>query len=119
MPRTAQKGVSKKKRWNQKKKVGVQSKSENKGLPGPFIQAYGDPVQRALISRDAWDKFYKSDAGKKRALGMVSRLADDTADKQINLNANYAIKVKTDAAALAAVIKENSSQKAAARKAGK
>jgi len=119
MPRAAQKGVSKKKKWNQKKKVGVESRSENKGLPGFYIQSYGDPVQRALISRDAWDKFYKTDAGKMRATRMVARLADDTADKLVNLESNYAIKVKTDKDGIADVIKENAVKKALARKAGK
>lgn len=64
----------KKKGWNIKKKEeGVRKSIVGRGLPKKYIQQFGTPFEVTLISRNAWNQFYKSPAGKARAEKLVER----------------------------------------------
>lgn len=90
MAKGQRKPKSGKKKWNQKKKIqGEGATYENKGLPRKYIQEYGIPVERALISSTAWDMFYKSNAGKDRARRILQQIRDDAAEKDVLLASQY------------------------------
>jgi hypothetical protein len=59
MPRHAQKASKSKKKKTKK--------STLRGLPRAFIQEYGKPVTFTMISKAAWDQFYKDPDGQTRA----------------------------------------------------
>ncbi|HXU95457.1 MAG TPA: hypothetical protein VFP45_03375 [Candidatus Nitrosotalea sp.] len=77
--------TSTKKKWNQKKKSGQPAKNPNRGLPGDYIQRYGDPSVRTLISGDAWSEFYSSTAGRTRATKLAARYARRLAQQEQKL----------------------------------
>lgn len=105
--------------WNQKPKGKGKSSGGNRGLPGKFIQQYGDAVERQMITKQVWNEFYKSPEGKKRATDIMARYFEDNAARQIAINDQGVSVPVRDDKAIATVVRTNAINKAAARTRGK
>lgn len=110
-------GNATKKKWNQKKKDKT-GKNPNRGLPGPYIQKYGDESVRTLISGNAWSEFYSSAAGKARATKLAARYAKRMArqDQNLAIPANFGDTIKQNTNLDAVRIANAQAEAAASRK---
>lgn len=61
-------------------------KSQNRGLPKEFIQKYGTEKTWTMVSRGAWDEFYKSPKGRTRIQNLITKENRHLARRNAQMN---------------------------------